>query len=94
MTNYSMPIFLNSIEYTVRRYTSRKGELVLQDKAEKFKSEEVCIGNTIEEINNPKYNDYLKRRLEAKHSKTYGAEVYFDSVEPIVQCGNTTKRFK
>ena len=88
-----MPIFLNLLSYKVRRYSKRKGELILQKKEEVFTSEEICIGNTIEDVSNPKYNQYLRKRLEVRHSKTYGVEVYFISIKPLVQCGNTTKRF-
>jgi len=90
---YSMPIFFNTLTYSVRKYTKRKGEIVLQNKSEVFTSREVCIGKTMEDINNPKYNTYLKNRLESSYAKTYDSEVVFISVTPIVQCGYTTDRF-
>jgi|3_EtaG_2_1085321.scaffolds.fasta_scaffold13375_3 hypothetical protein len=91
---YQKPIFLSQITYSVRRYASRRGEIVLQKKVETFTSDEVCVGGTLEDCQNKKYNSYLIGRLRIRHSKTYSCEVEILNAIPIVQCGMTTKRFK
>jgi hypothetical protein len=56
-------------------------------------SREVSIGNTIEILNNPKYNSNMLNRLKREHKKRTGCEVKIIYVEPISQCGYTNNRF-
>tara|TARA_R100001244_G_C5151732_1_gene129733 strand:- start:5 stop:295 length:291 start_codon:yes stop_codon:yes gene_type:complete len=91
---YKMPIFLNKVTFKVTRYGIKKGIQVLQKKHTIQSSNEVCIGNNLETINNPIYNEYLRGRLESKYAKTNGCIIEFISVEEINQCGYTTKRFR
>lgn len=78
----------------MRYYGKKQGLTVLKEKCEEHSSREVCIGNTIELLNNPKYNSNTLNRLRREHKKRMGCEIKIINVESIVQCGYTNDRFK
>ena len=89
-----MPIYLNKIKYQVRHYGKRKGLTVLKEKCSVHSSREVSIGNTLELLNDTRYNNNMLQRLKQEHKRSLGCEINIISVEPIVQCGYTNDRFK
>jgi len=91
---YSVPIYFNALTYQVRQYGKRKSEIVLIDKVSVKTSREICLGNTLDMLNDPELNEYLIGRLKTSSGKSLGCEVKITNVEPISQCGYTTKRFK
>ena len=60
---------------------------------ELFKTRDLFIGNTIELLNDPKYNSNTLKRLKREHGKRTGCEINITFVEPIAQCGYTNDRF-
>ena len=91
---YSIPIYLNNLTYHVKQYGKRKGEIVIIDKVLVKTSIEICLGNTLDMLNNTEFNKYLIGRLKINNKKLLGCEIKIINVEPICQCGYTTKRFK
>lgn len=89
-----MPIYFNSLTYEVRQYGKRKNEIVLTDKVSVKTSREVCLGNTLEMLNDTEFNSYLVEGLKIRNGKSLGCEIKITNVEPISQCGYTTNRFK
>jgi hypothetical protein len=89
-----MPIFYNLVKYQVRHYGKKKGQTVLKEKHSEHSSKEVSIGDTIELLNNPIYNNNMLNRLKLKHGKRMGCEVKVIDVAPITQCGYSNDRFK
>ena len=78
----------------MRNYSRKKKELCLQKKVHKISSEEICIGNDIEIINNPRYNLYLHNRLKYKYGhKTNGCEIEITEVKPISEHGYSLQKF-
>ena len=65
----------------------------MKEKCEEHSSREVCIGNTIELLNDTKYNGRLLNALKREHKKRTGCEINITFVEPIAQCGYTNDRF-
>jgi len=88
-----MQIHLNELTYKVTRYASLKGEIKLQKKFAIVKTTEICIGSSLDEINDVKYNQYLKERLSTTNSKSYGCIIEFISVNSKHFCGYTNDRF-
>ena len=88
-----MPIFLNKIHYHVRKYTKRQGVVSLSEKFTLNIKEEVCLGDSIEVLNNTVYNKSLLEKLTRYHFKGLGCEIEIVKVEPVVQCGFTNDRF-
>jgi hypothetical protein len=88
-----MSIYLNKLTFKVTKYNNKKEHKILQRKYSIISSNEICIGNDLGTINNPKYNKYLKGRLSLKHAKTVGCEIEFLNVVELVNCGQTNKRF-
>lgn len=91
---YKMPICFNKLTYEIRYYGRRKGQTVLIDKAYTKTSREVCIGDTLELLNDSRYNTNLMTRLKDENKKTQGCEIKIISLEKITQCGYTQPRFK
>lgn len=91
---YKMPICFNKVTYEIRYYGKRKGEKVLIDKPHKKTTREVCIGDTLELLNDSRYNVNLMTRLKSNNQKTQGCEIKIISLEKIAQCGYTQPRFK
>ena len=89
-----MPIYLCVLKYKVKYYGKRKKEVVLLDKFDTKFSREVCLGNTLDVVNNKKYNEYMISRLENENAKSFGCEIEITSVEPVVQLGYTNNRFE
>mgnify|MGYP007032519165 CR=1 FL=1 len=92
----SMPIYLNTLTYIVKPYGKRKGQTVLLEERRHTTrtSREVCIGNTLELVNDKMYNSYILGKLQRENKKTQGCEIEIIEVQPISQCGYTTKRFE
>ncbi len=88
-----MPICFNKLTYEIRYYGKRRGERVLLDKVYKKTSREVCIGKTLELVNDSRYNANLMTRLRSSNQKTQGCEIKIISLENISQCGFTQPRF-
>jgi|21_taG_2_1085346.scaffolds.fasta_scaffold24721_3 squalene cyclase len=91
---YQMPIYFSSVTYNIRHYGKRKGKKILLDKINTKTTNEVHIGNTVELLNNKKYNNRLLNSLKIENEKNQGCELTIINVEPIVQCGFTNYRFK
>jgi len=53
----------------------------------------VHIGNTIEILNNKKYNNRVLNMLVKENEKKHGCILSIVAIEPIAQCGFTNKRF-
>tara|TARA_R110002012_G_C11544740_1_gene601798 strand:+ start:425 stop:709 length:285 start_codon:yes stop_codon:yes gene_type:complete len=88
-------IHFNEIVYKIIPYGKRKGEKVLlKDDYQTKTSREVSIGNTLEDIQNPKYNKNLLNRLKEGYTKINGCEIEFISVNPITEHGFTNYRFE
>ena len=88
-----MPIYLNKLTFKLKNYSLRKGVLYLQKKSKIYNIEKVCIGNTIEILNNPKYNNYMMRSLKFKYGKSHGCEIEITNVEEISYHGQTNQKF-
>ena len=93
MTNVKMPIYFSTLTYNIRYYGNKKGKLILRDKLITKSSREVHIGNTIELLNDRKYNNRLIETLKLENKKTQGCEINIVGVETIAQCGFTNSRF-
>jgi len=78
----------------VRHYGKKLGKTVLKEKCLVFSNEEVCVGNTLDILNNIKYNTNMLNRLKNKHKKSLGCEVKIIGVSSISQCGYTNDRFE
>ena len=66
----------------------------LQKKEQIFRFEKVCIGNTLDVIQDVKYNNNLHRSTKLKYGKSNGCEIEFISVEPIINLGMSNARFR
>ena len=77
----------------MRHYGKRKGQTVLKEKCSEHNSREVSIGDTIELLNNPIYNNNMLKRLKQEHGKSLGCEIKVIDVTPIAQCGYSNDRF-
>jgi len=90
---YRMPIYFNKLKYRVTKYSLRAGKVELQRKHTVQHSNEVCIGNDLSTLNNPKYNKHLIERLTLRVAKKEGCIIEFLSLEEITSCGHTNMRF-
>ena len=88
-----MNMYLCRVDYTYQKYRRAAKEVVLNNKTQKSYSEEVCIGNTIELLNDPRYNQYLMGRLGASHSGALGSKIVITKVTEMVKLGLTNDRF-
>ena len=66
----------------------------LQKKEHTYRFEKVCIGNTLDIIQDVKYNNNLHNSVKLKYGKNHGCEIEFKSVEPIVCLGMSNARFR
>jgi hypothetical protein len=89
-----MPIYYNKLTLRLRNYSIKKGELYLSKKSQQQTIESVCIGNTLETLNNKKYNSSLMKRLKERLCKKNGCEIEITKVETISHHGNTVQKFK
>lgn len=79
----------------MQNYSKKKTELCLQKKIHNIVSEELHVGTTMEEINNPKYNSRLHKSLKLKFGhKSNGCEIKITDFALISTHGKTTKRFQ
>tara|TARA_R110002096_G_scaffold272843_10_gene466622 strand:+ start:1626 stop:1901 length:276 start_codon:yes stop_codon:yes gene_type:complete len=88
-----MPIYLNKLTYEIRKYTKRKNIITLSDKVNTNTSDEICLGNTVEILNNPIYNSYTLNKLNVKNTKGLGCEIKIVEVKTLTQHGFTNDRF-
>jgi len=88
-----MNMYLCRVDYTYQKYRRAAKEVVLNNKTQKSHSEEVCIGNTIELLNDPRYNQYLMGRLGTSHSGTLGSKIVITKVTELIKLGLTNDRF-
>tara|TARA_R110002012_G_scaffold2179_1_gene10415 strand:- start:3510 stop:3806 length:297 start_codon:yes stop_codon:yes gene_type:complete len=91
---YQMPIYYSNVTYEIQHYGKKKGKKVLLDKKQTKTTNEVHIGNTVEMLNNKKYNNRLLNSLIIENEKSQGCRLIITKIEPIVQCGFTNYRFK
>lgn len=89
-----MNIYLCRIEYTYQKYRRAANLVVLNNKTQKAWSEEVCIGNTIEQINDSRYNKYLMERIGMHNSSKLGSKIAITKVTEIAKLGLTNNRFQ
>lgn len=88
-----MTIYFNRVTYEIRNYTKRKNVIVLSDKVNLNTCNEICIGNTIEVLNNLIYNSYLLNRINKKHTKGLGCTIKIVEVHTVTEHGLTNDRF-
>jgi hypothetical protein len=88
-----MPLYLCLVEYTYQKYRRAAKQVVLNKKKQKAKSEEVTIGNTLELLNDKRYNTNLMNRLGRKHAGALGCEITINKVTEIATLGKTIDRF-
>lgn len=91
---HSAPIYLLNLNYTVRKYVMRKGKITLQPEDVNFSSIRVCIGNSIDILNDTYWNANLFSRLISDHKGKHGCEIKIKSFDVISELGLTTNRFK
>lgn len=91
---HSAPIFFLELNYTVKKYVMRKGKITLQPESVNFLSKEVCIGNSIDILNDTYWNANLFSRLISEHKGKHGCEIKIKSFDVISELGLTTNRFK
>ena len=89
----TMPIYLNKLTFKLKNYSTKKGTLFLQKKEKEYTTKKVCLGKTLEELNNSVYNSYTINSLKNNYGKTHGCELKIIKVEPISYHGQTSKRF-
>lgn len=89
-----MPICFNKVTYEIRYYGKRKGEKVLINKPYKKNHKRSLYRNTLELLNDSRYNANLMTRLKSDNQKSQGCEIKIISLEQIAQCGYTQSRFK
>ena len=65
----------------------------MQNKYLERTSNEVCVGNTIEEISDMEYNSNLINNLKDKFGKSLGCEIKIVNVDLLTFHGYTTNRF-
>lgn len=86
-------MYLCRIDYTYQKYRRAAKEIVLNNKTQESHSEEVCIGNTIKLLNDPRYNEYLMGRLAANQAGSLGSKIVITKVTEIIKLGLTNDRF-
>ena len=92
---HSAPIYFLSITYTVKRYFMRNKKLELQHSTVFHTSDEVCIGNTVDVLNNEYWNRNLLNRLKKNHQSKNGIELEVYAVhKELSSNGYTTERFE
>ena len=93
MTKTSMPIYFSTLTYKITQYVKKNKKLELS-KPYTRSSREVHVGNTIGILNDRKYNNRVLNMLVKENEKKHGCIVSIVAIEPITQCGYTTKRFE
>lgn len=91
---HSAPIYFLNLDYIVKKYVMKRGSLTLQPEGILFSSREVCIGNSIDILNNTYWNANLLSRLNSEHTGKHGCEIKIKSFDVISELGLTTNRFK
>jgi cAMP phosphodiesterase len=91
---HSAPIYFLNLTYEVKKYIKKRGEIILSTVFTTKKSREVCIGKTIDILNNKYWNANLMSRLTRDNQGKYGCEINIVSFDVISELGTTTKRFK
>ena len=92
---HSAPIYLLRISYTVKRYFMRNKKLELQHSTVFNTSDEICIGNSVDILNNKYWNKNLLSRLEKDNQSKNGIELKVYAIyKELSANGYTTKRFE
>tara|TARA_R110001592_G_scaffold145090_1_gene368579 strand:+ start:426 stop:722 length:297 start_codon:yes stop_codon:yes gene_type:complete len=91
---HSAPIYFLNLTYEVKKYIKKRGEIILSTVFTTKKSREVCIGKTIDILNNKYWNANLMSRLTRNNQGKYSCEINIVSFDVISELGLTTKRFK
>jgi len=72
----------------------KKGKVTLKPEGILITSREVCIGNSIDILNDKYWNANLFSRLYSEHTGKHGCEIKIESFDVISELGLTTNRFK
>lgn len=92
MAKTNMPIYFSTLTYRVTQYVKKNKKLELS-KPYTRSSREVHIGNTIEVLNDKKYNNRVLNMLIKENEKKHGCILSIVAIETIAQCGFTNQRF-
>ena len=92
---HSAPIYFLRITYSITKFVKKKDLLVLENKNKYKSSDVICIGNTLEILNNKYWNPILLSRLEQENTSNRGVKVKVTTIhEELSYNGLTIKRFE
>mgnify|MGYP003627506407 FL=1 len=92
---YSAPIYFLAIGYSLKKYITKNKKIVLQTSTHHAVTEVVCIGNTVEILNDEYWNKGLLSKLYQDNKSKNGCVIKVAIVhEELAMCGYTTKRFE
>lgn len=66
----------------------------MRDNYSERTSKQICIGDTVEIVNNKKYNNNLHKRLHMENKGRLGCEIEIIDVAPISQHGYSMVDFE
>jgi|TARA_R110002074_G_scaffold400816_2_gene597131 hypothetical protein len=91
----SAPIYYLRITYTATKFVKKNDSLVLDNKKKYRSADVVCIGNTLEILNDRYWNPNLLSRLEQENINKRGVEIKITTIhEELAYTGMTIKRFE
>tara|TARA_R110002073_G_scaffold222_1_gene2783 strand:- start:81 stop:377 length:297 start_codon:yes stop_codon:yes gene_type:complete len=92
---YSAPIYYLLISYSMKKYVTKNKKIVLQTSTHHTVTDVICIGNTVEILNDSYWNKGLLSKLHGENKSKNGCVIEVSIVgEELAMCGYTTKRFE
>lgn len=92
---HSAPIFFLCIGYSVKKYVSKNKKIVLETGTSFKTSNVVCIGNTVEVLNDEYWNSNLLSKLHEDNKSKHGCVIKVTMIhEELSVNGCTTQRFE
>ena len=89
------PIYYLRITYAATKVVKKNNKLVLDSKKKYRSADVVCIGNTLEILNDRYWNPNLLSRLEQENVSKRGVEIEITAIhEELAYTGLTIKRFE
>lgn len=91
---HDAPINFLNLTYEVKKNINKRGEIILSTSSITKQSREVCIGKSLDILNDKYWNGNLLSRLLKDNESKHGCEIKIISFDVISELGFTTKRFK
>lgn len=92
---HSAPIYFLCIGYSIKKYVSKNKKIVLEKSTSWRIGNVVCIGNTVEMLNDEYWNNNLLSKLHEDNKSKHGCVIKVTMIhEELSANGYTTKRFE